>query len=141
MNVRMIAACALLAASLPWGSAALAAEEVNGHDLLKQCERLGSGLEQNYYAGTCAGYIVGVIDSHNGVVSADLMPEPHFCVPSKVDRAQLVDQVVSYVEEHPEQHDFGAATLVWIALVQRYPCLANSTAPQQMLSVTQPRNQ
>ena len=98
------------------------AERIDGHQLLEQCEKLGEGPANNYYAGTCAGYIMGVIDSHNGAAGTEKMPEPYFCIPGDVSRGQLIDIVLKYVEAHPERRHFGGATLIWIALVFEYPC-------------------
>ena len=101
---------------------AYAAERIDGHQLLNQCQKLGEGAASNYYAGTCAGYIMGVIDSHNGAAGTDKMPESYFCLAGEASRGQLIDIVLKYVEKHPEQRDFGGATLIWMALVYEYPC-------------------
>lgn len=100
-----------------------AAERIDGSELHTQCRLFGDGVAYNYYSGTCAGYIIGVIDSHNGAAGTEKMPEPYFCLPKDVTRGHLIDIVVRYVAAHPEQWEFGAATLVWIALVMEYPCV------------------
>ena len=105
------------------GAPASAAERIDGRQLLEQCEKLGEGPANHYYAGTCAGYIMGVIDSHNGAVGTEKMSEPYFCVPDEVSRGELIDIALKYVEEHPERRHFGGATLIWMALVFEYPCV------------------
>jgi hypothetical protein len=69
--------------------------------------------------GYCAGYMSGV---------ADIMMQsiPVFgwraCLPETVSAAQATDVLKQFLNQHPEQRHYAAASLVAKALAEAFPC-------------------
>jgi hypothetical protein len=54
--------------------------------------------------------VIGVLDSKKN------------CIPPKVNRRQILDVVLQYMERHPEQRHLFAAVLVLFAIAEKFPC-------------------
>lgn len=96
------------------------AQFFDGDELSRVC-----GAKENsavFSPGICNGYIMGVIDTAEGLVSAGERSKSTFCVPLDESMPKLVDLVIVYLKAHPERHDDWAGLLVVDALVESYPC-------------------
>ncbi|UYN96563.1 MAG: hypothetical protein KIT25_06420 [Enhydrobacter sp.] len=91
--------------------------------LLSAKELLGvcTNRHDKWSDGYCAGYIMGIDNNVRGrPTSADYCP---YKVPKGVQPQQLVDSVVKYLVEHPNEVSNNSATMaVTFALVVLYPC-------------------
>src|SRR5215469_11085927 len=101
---------------------------MDGNDLYSRCQLAdknvrisGGGVEAKdsapvpdlFLAGTCWGYITGVVDS----IPAGEGFEPA----SDVRLSQHVDIVFAYLHDHPEERHLPAYTLARTALSQAFP--------------------
>ena len=84
-----------------------------GNTLLTDCKsKVGT-----YNNGFCTGYIAGATDAvlH---FAAD-----RICKPDKgLNLGQIEDIVVKYLDDNPEKRQHTAGTLVYIALLETFPC-------------------
>ena len=69
----------------------------------------------------CRGYVIGAVDTASNFYPGVLKARA-YCVPVGTPTDQVTDKVVRYLEAHPEQKDWSAATEVLLALQQAYPC-------------------
>jgi hypothetical protein len=83
----------------------------SGNDLLRVCEK-----ERNT---TCVGYILGVADTQNASVRNE---RRRVCIPERAEPRQLVDLVLAYLKEKPQERHWEAWTIVHNALVASFPC-------------------
>jgi hypothetical protein len=86
----------------------------NGNSLLEDCQA-PAGAPGSI---VCAGYVFAIADVQlygdiGGVRS---------CVPANVTGKQVIDVVTRYLQQHPEQRHYGAASLVAHALSENFPC-------------------
>jgi hypothetical protein len=88
-----------------------------GNELLWKCE---SDSDAMY--NVCAGYIVGMIESHETMLAFTYMDEPYFCVPDPVSFAELVKVVTKWLNEFPDYLHLDAGVLVAHALNKAFPC-------------------
>lgn len=85
---------------------------MSGNKLLSSCE--GGNLDQI----VCMSYIVGVVDTQDGVGVDPKLRKLQ--IPKTVTPGQLKDIVVRFLKAHPEHRDALAAQLVFMALSQHY---------------------
>jgi|SRR5271165_6558004 len=81
-------------------------------------------MEDFHKAGTCMGFIQGVID-YDTIVTTDKNGHPtgrHFCVPAEASETQLAKVVVKYGDDHPQQLHLPAAMIVLLAMKDAFPC-------------------
>jgi len=93
---------------------------VSGSDLLEQCKL----SESPFMQGECFGYIAGVADIVGNFKEAGWR-EKDYCWPSGesgVTLGQVKQDVVAYLEKHPEDLHKSASGLVYLAFVEAYPC-------------------
>jgi hypothetical protein len=97
-------------------------QEVTGFDsgntLLEECTRGGGGVPSPY----CSGYIHGASDAAQSTVRALGKKNGPFCLPRDASGSQIVDVVIKYLRDHPEERHYFAADEVTLALVAAFPC-------------------
>ena len=69
----------------------------------------GSWIDVGFYAG----YVDGVFDAYVGLL---------FCPPNNIKAGQVYDIVFKYLQNHPENRNLSANTLVFKALNKIWPC-------------------
>ena len=83
----------------------------NGNQLHSSC----AAEKRIFHAGVCYGYTVGVADA--------LSAFRKICVPSeKVNRRQIRDIAINYLETHPEERHLSAMHSVAMALIDAFTC-------------------
>jgi hypothetical protein len=88
----------------------------SGNILLRDCT---PSTDTHSYA-YCLGYISGLVEG--ATVEADLRKcKPLFAIPAEADLDQLIDVVVKYLKEHPEQRDVRAQVIALTALKAAFP--------------------
>ena len=90
-----------------------AAAWINGNELWTWCQKTVGKNFEPLGAGSCSGFIAGVLDALNG---------SSMCVPESVTRGQQIDVVRLYLGAHPEQRHYGGAVLVAMAFQEKFPC-------------------
>lgn len=83
--------------------------------LKAQCEKA-----QN--VGDCFAFIAGTVDASRAY--QQWMNFREFCTPDGITRGELRDVAMRYLDLHPRQGDAQAASIVILALKDRYPCPA-----------------
>jgi hypothetical protein len=101
---------ALLSGSGAW------AEFENGSALLEKCNS-----EDAYYEGSCLGYLSGIYGTLYTLPEWKGFDEV-VCVPPKASVRQLQEDVVMYLEAHPEKLHMAASGLVLNAYSVAFPC-------------------
>ena len=107
--MRVTSSSMVLAISLLFVTPQLSAYWGTGNDLKDQCSRAGN----DPFKGVCYGYVSGVTDSWEGGL---------FCIPTGVQRSQLVEVVKKYLDENPGKLHESGSTLVINALRMSFPC-------------------
>ena len=80
----------------------------DGNELLKHCLEPMGTAESSY----CLGYISG---------AADMLGDD-ICAPKEVNRGQMNDIVVRYLQAHPELRQRSGIDLARAALKEAFPC-------------------
>ena len=80
----------------------------DGNELLKHCLEPIETAESSY----CLGYISG---------AADMLGDD-ICVPKEVNRGQMNDIAVRYLQAHPELRQRSGVDLAEEALKEAFPC-------------------
>ncbi len=100
-----------------------AAKRDSGNYLHDSCQS-----DNNF--GFCLGYISGVIDGGmreeiKQKKMSQIIIRPHWlvCVPHEATIGQLVDVVKAFLEKHPEDRHFNAASLIGKALNKAFSCV------------------
>jgi hypothetical protein len=72
--------------------------------------------------GDCLGYVAGVTDTLLSLQAAK--PHMGYCIriPAAVTGGQLRDIAVKYLQEHPEERHYTAASEVILAMLNAFPC-------------------
>jgi hypothetical protein len=91
---------------------------VDGNELWKYCDNVVDGRRNP----ACYGYTMGVVDG----IMYWTEPTETLCL-DKIDRVQIVDLLVRRLSEHPETRHHGAASLVYSAIKDSFPCAPSST--------------
>ncbi|NSX08777.1 hypothetical protein HTX81_09330 [Pseudomonas lini] len=102
------------------------AKGADGNELLTQCQSYIKMIdgETNFIAvdaGACGGFVQGV-NSTVQFYSDVLKKEDRFCLSDGVTYAQLGRIVVKYLKDNPKQLNKDRTALVWLALIDAYPC-------------------
>lgn len=84
---------------------------MKGNDLVRACEKIDSKTDSMDF-GICMGYIEGVADSM----------ESSICISPDVEAGQLIKATIKWLNDNPNQLHHDAATLVFSALVDAFPC-------------------
>ena len=114
-RTRLVAlATAVALACLP-ASAQEARALYSGNDLWSRCSGKG-----DLNIGLCGGFVVGITDAMMG--SGGGISGRRACIPLSVLVEQITDVVKRYLEQHPEQRHYSAASLVAQALSETFPC-------------------
>lgn len=98
----------------------------SGFALLRDCgayvsARKRQASEAEIDAATiCAGYIMGVGDAHDELLTAN--QTPLWCAPLNVTVGQMVNPVHRFIVTNPEQVHLSAFKLIQLALQETYPC-------------------
>jgi hypothetical protein len=88
-----------------------------GNDLFQSCE---VEKDNNFSLGTCLGYVVGAADAF--IASMNAQNACWFRIPPNVNKQQMIDITVKYLNDHPEQRQYRAADLIFVAIVTAFPC-------------------
>ena len=94
---------------------------VTGNELYQQLvdyKRSPSNNVITAAAGT--GFVVGVADSLDEVLHPPTGFK--FCTPSTSTKGQVIDVVLLYLENHPQDRHLTASSLVQAALTNAFPC-------------------
>lgn len=111
MRRALIAIVILAIPNLTW-----AGKYLDGNELYQQLLRRPKTsadpvtTDDLIYSRMAVGYVLGVIDSFEN------------CIPQQVTRGQLADTTIQYLEAHPEQRHLVAASLVKVAVAEKFPC-------------------
>jgi len=89
---------------------------LDGRQLLEYCT--GGGKQG---AKVCEGYVAGVVDSRLELHDREML-EKKFCLPVNVDLGQVVQVVVNYLFDHPDELEYTANSTVYVALQGAFPC-------------------
>ena len=124
----------MLAVVLVVGSTAtpgsLGATFMTGNMLLEKC-KVGEGTDWGgFQAGECGGYIEGIADAHNTFANTADMP-PLWCDPPNVTFGQVIRVTLKFLDQHPEDLDQAASSLVSTAFQQAFSCTPSNTEVQQ----------
>lgn len=93
-----------------------AQQEDSGHD---DAYRLRDELRKergDWYHATAEGYVIGVYDS------LDYFLGSKFCAPEHVRKGEIVDVVLKYLNDHPEQLHKSRIDVTVDALKASFPC-------------------
>ncbi|WP_409035247.1 Rap1a/Tai family immunity protein [Novosphingobium sp.] len=93
----------------------------SGNQLLSECntEKSDPAYTRRYLA--CLGYVAGVIDQHETLVSLHKL-ERQFCLRPNVNLDQATDVVVGWLRRNPKERDLTASLLINFALQDAFPC-------------------
>jgi hypothetical protein len=75
-----------------------------------------------YHTGLCGGYIGAIHDSVKDLVFHGLIGKDPYCMPSGINRGQLVKIVISYIKDNPESFTQSASSSVLGAYSESFPC-------------------
>jgi 2-methylcitrate dehydratase PrpD len=89
---------------------------MTGNKLLEECE-----ATEPFRQAFCLGYIMGVTDV-DGMDGAAFPERRRTCVPEDVTNGQLLDILVKYLKNHPEERHYSAAVLAIKAITKAFPC-------------------
>jgi hypothetical protein len=87
-----------------------------GNDLLEFCES-----KKEFEQAFCLGYITGVTDME-GMNTAAFPDRQRSCISTIVTNGQLIDVVLKYLKDHPEERHMLAAVLIVKSMAQAFPC-------------------
>jgi Rap1a immunity proteins len=92
---------------------------ISGNELYKYCQKDAT-------RAICLGYISGVADVTQLIATKaeedEVSRSLAFCRPVGVTNGQLVDVVMTYLEETPEDRHLPALVVILAALRQPWPC-------------------
>ena len=84
----------------------------DGNRLLSNCEG-DAVLQEN-----CHGYLIAIADT----MVENAINGFRACFPIGVSKSQIFAVATTYLKDHPEIRDFGAAGVVAAALSKAFPC-------------------
>ena len=96
-------------------------ELYKSNDLLEACQAYASATGDKAKAESCAGFIMGIVDMHDILVSKGLIIE-QWCTPKDVTLDQLIQATLDYMVTQPDKLDAGAASMVANALYKTFHC-------------------
>ena len=103
---------------------------VTGSDLMEWCEpamrdqNTFLGDEERLMIGLCAGYVQGWLDWNQYYGKSPSKGENerfYLCVPERMELAPIIERVTNYLEENPSVGDFGASSIMLMAL-EEFTC-------------------
>jgi len=111
-----IAGLITVAALAVWWPGVAEGYFADGNELFSQCSAKPADPDYASESQLCLGYVVGVIDSREFELGAEL------CASPKPTKAQIRDTVVHYLQNNPTQRALPAAALIVNALLQGFQC-------------------
>lgn len=82
-------------------------------------------------AGTCAGYVGGVlsgVDLVGSMMQQQKLANRNFiCVPTNIHSQLLLKEVVEYIEKNPKEKGTPAQLVIYQLFSKKYPCTANAS--------------
>lgn len=123
--MRAILIGAMLVATTIVPANAQGTNQHDGNDLLDLCSNIkrvrgSSNPEILLKAGTCVGYIRGIMHS---IPNTNYLSGRNFiCMPTGVQTIQAIDIVIKYLNDHPERRHLHQSELALHALWQAFPC-------------------
>jgi len=111
------------------------AEVDNGKTLYAACSSLKN--EPTVQSGYCVGYFTGVWEGMKLGIALPIMIEGgqsaaelegmsnqllRVCMPPEVERGQMIDVVIKYLDNNPAERHGPARMLTWLALLEAFPC-------------------
>ncbi len=108
--------------------------EIDGAMLLDNCKEAIKYFENNKdpsinfsAVNYCVGYISGINDLHASFVSSvSCFDPPKYCAPQPADSKQLVEIIVRFLTDHPEDLQFHGSDIILVALKEAFPCPQNT---------------
>lgn len=102
-------------------SRALPGTTVDGEELYRFCTTDHSAA--GYYEARmyCRGFVIGAIDTTSIYYPTVLKIRP-FCVPVGLPTDEVTKVVAGYIQSHPAEKRWSAATEVLFALKSAFPC-------------------
>ena len=98
-------------------------------DLLNICALDSSNSQYWEARGFCLGYFAGGIDLHDALAAS--REYPRIACPSEgVTRDDVVETFVAYAQAHPEHLNERPMDTVFRAVIDRWPCPAESGSAQ-----------
>ncbi len=95
---------------------------ISGSQLLDYClQARDKERTASHEAGRCFGFISGVTDLHDILISEGIV-KPSYCPPGNVSLIRMVNVVVEYLQQHPEDLHYSASSLVMAAYADAFPC-------------------
>lgn len=85
----------------------------DGNNIYKFCTTQENDTYYHFNASYCQGYVIGVVDTIDGVFT---------CLPEGVTVGQSIDIVTRYLAAHPEIRHMEGAALITNALKESFPC-------------------
>ena len=107
--MRKIIMAALVACTVM--AAAPANAIIDGNEMFKKAQdgkQFPNGWQQGYYDGFVSGVLTTTTQT--------------LCIPGDVKLSQLWDVFFNYLQNHPEQRQYSASSLVVTSIVQAFPC-------------------
>lgn len=95
---------------------------MEGGVLASVCRSDPEAIDADMRSALCLGYIVGVADQILLLEAAAPAPLRSICPPPDVLPEDLRDDVLAVLERNPIAQTAAAASVVSLALAQRYPC-------------------
>jgi hypothetical protein len=106
----------------------------SGNNLYAECEE-GAGSVQYSF---CLAYVTGALDMIGGLQGADSATDQKslwklstVCVPNQATAGQVVDIVLKYMKDHPEDRASRASWIVIRALIGAWKCPSTGPAKKQ----------
>ena len=112
-----------VAAFLAFSSSSVMAEGfVDGREILGPCLQARDKMTTaSHDAGRCFGFLSGVADLYDIMTSEGLV-KPSYCPPVNVSLIRMINVVVNYLQQHPEDLHYSASSLVMAAYADAFPC-------------------
>ncbi|MCF8532423.1 MAG: hypothetical protein K9G48_05435 [Reyranella sp.] len=90
---------------------------VNGNEMHDWC----TSSSGNAKASLCLGFIMGVLDTIT-TLQATNQAARQVCVSRGVTPGQAKDVFLSYLNQKPQERHLAAASIVWVAMHEAWPC-------------------
>lgn len=85
-----------------------------GNDHTDDCLAVGASVN---------GYVTGAIDTYS-IGGTNGAPYMQICMPDAVTAGQATAVYCKYLADHPEDRHYNAASLIWAAMNDAWPCSA-----------------
>ena len=111
-------AAAVIASAVAGGDAHAAKSFETGNDLWMMCGSTSTGLPP----ARCESYVIGTFDGYQTISQYNAINGPRICAVGDISNHQITDVVRRYFEIHPEDRHYSAASSIYVALSQAFPC-------------------